>query len=1062
MSQRQSEGLHLPSLLVVTAAALVAALPLLAGPGFLNTRAGGDSPFLLFRVHQLHSALAEGVFPVRWMPDAAYGYGFPFFNFYAALPFYFAAVLRFFGFSTVAALKLVQLAGFAVAAWGVYGWVRRITGWVWGAALAGAAYTFAPFHMVNVYVRGDSLSEFWAMAFYPLILWALHAAAERPTPRRVAAVALSFGALVMTHNVSALIFSPFVAVYGVGVALNADGPRRTLPLAAGGLLGVALAAWVWLPALAETSLVQLGEQTTGFFFYGNHFRTGDLLQTSFLVDYSTNPFSMGLVQAALTALGVVALIVRMQREGAWWRDGFLLAGLALSTLMITPLSEALWATLPLLDFTQFPWRFLSVQALFSAAAIGALAGEAGRWRGWVALVLALMLMAAAVSSLRLDFIPIDENDITAERLQTYEAFSGNIGTTIRYEYLPQWVAPRPYTSDNLLDRPSRAKFLSGAGEATRIRAGAHTQQWRITMTEGGEVALPLYYFPGWRAEANGQPVPLRPVEGIGYTALTLEPGTHTLDLHFGRTPARWAGDLLGVAALVTVIALWRPRIARRDRIWVAFGVTSLIVWLMVATTLPPPPPVTGHLTADFAQQAYHYPTTDPPGGEVLLSAPPPQREQGAPTLPLTPGLYFENYPQAERVTSTGEPRGALYGPPLVVQGTALIDAPQRDLPLSEAVTLRRAAIEPPYVRLEWTTERELTHNYRIALRVFDEAGSEWAALDAQAGGVGLYPTGLWQPGEVVRDAYRLPFPPGLPPGDYTLRVTLYEARTLAPLGTVTTSGVPVTAVTPAPCTDAPLLAQRLGLLSVTAPPEVAEGDPLVVEAEWQITEPLPESYQVRWALGEAWQQVTPLAVGYQPPPSGTPEPCGGLVLGRHRLTPDAPPGTYPLTATLLSAAGQPLSEPIAVGDVTLQGRQRSFEVPPLAEEVGATFGGELTLWGAEVTRGEGALTLDLTWGALADPSADYSYFVHLFDPATEAIAAQLDTMPRGFTYPTSLWVAGEVVTEQVTLDVSDVPPGRYRLAIGWYTEAGRLPAFAAAGTPLEGNRVVLPIEITIP
>ncbi|MFO7538594.1 MAG: hypothetical protein R6X32_11110, partial [Chloroflexota bacterium] len=64
--------------LAVILTAVLAAWPLLAEPGLLNTRGGGDSPFLLQRLHQLTTALADGHFPVRWMPDANYGYGYPF------------------------------------------------------------------------------------------------------------------------------------------------------------------------------------------------------------------------------------------------------------------------------------------------------------------------------------------------------------------------------------------------------------------------------------------------------------------------------------------------------------------------------------------------------------------------------------------------------------------------------------------------------------------------------------------------------------------------------------------------------------------------------------------------------------------------------------------------------------------------------------------------------------------------------------------------------------------------------------------------------------------------
>jgi len=42
-------------------------------------------------------SLQAGVFPVRWMPDAAYGYGYPFFSYMAALPYYVAALLNIVG-----------------------------------------------------------------------------------------------------------------------------------------------------------------------------------------------------------------------------------------------------------------------------------------------------------------------------------------------------------------------------------------------------------------------------------------------------------------------------------------------------------------------------------------------------------------------------------------------------------------------------------------------------------------------------------------------------------------------------------------------------------------------------------------------------------------------------------------------------------------------------------------------------------------------------------------------------------------------------------------------------
>jgi len=40
------------------------------------------------RVQQMYQALSAGQFPVRWVPDLGYGYGYPIFNFYNPLPYY--------------------------------------------------------------------------------------------------------------------------------------------------------------------------------------------------------------------------------------------------------------------------------------------------------------------------------------------------------------------------------------------------------------------------------------------------------------------------------------------------------------------------------------------------------------------------------------------------------------------------------------------------------------------------------------------------------------------------------------------------------------------------------------------------------------------------------------------------------------------------------------------------------------------------------------------------------------------------------------------------------------
>ena len=105
---------------------LIPAMPLLLGSGIVNTRAGGDSPFLLIRVQQLVVGLRDGIFPVRWMQQAAYGLGYPFFNFYASLPYYIAAAFKLSGLGYLLSIKLTQTLGFVLAAAAMYSLLKQL------------------------------------------------------------------------------------------------------------------------------------------------------------------------------------------------------------------------------------------------------------------------------------------------------------------------------------------------------------------------------------------------------------------------------------------------------------------------------------------------------------------------------------------------------------------------------------------------------------------------------------------------------------------------------------------------------------------------------------------------------------------------------------------------------------------------------------------------------------------------------------------------------------------------------------------------------------------------
>ncbi|MBK8020466.1 MAG: hypothetical protein IPK19_03310 [Chloroflexi bacterium] len=156
-------------------------------------------------------------------------------------------------------------------------------------------------------------------------------------------------------------------------------------------------------------------------------------------------------------------------------------------------------------------------------------------------------------------------------------------------------------------------------------------------------------------------------------------------------------------------------------------------------------------------------------------------------------------------------------------------------------------------------------------------------------------------------------------------------------------------------------------------------------------------------------------------------------------------------AAIVLSAG---SQEIVLGTLSIADLPRLFEPPPYEMPFNATFGGQITLLGATLDEDTEALRLTLIWRAERAMAQDVKLFVHLLD-AADNILTQVDQMPLDNTYPTSLWVEGEIVVDEITLPAL---PGGTTLRLGWYDpqSGDRLPA---SGEMTEGATESLTVDL---
>ncbi len=348
----------------------------------------------------------------------------------------------------------------------------------------------------------------------------------------------------------------------------------------------------------------------------------------------------------------------------------------------------------------------------------------------------------------------------------------------------------------------------------------------------------------------------------------------------------------------------------------------------------------------------------------------------------------------------------------------------------------------------------------------------------------------WTATEQPLGVYLVRAAPATPPGTYTVKMAVYDPVTLTQLsavgqgtqGTFAILGqVTLTRPTrPAPIEQLPIemplpLSWR-GLRLVgrgPLPGQVAPGESVDFDLFWQAERGNLPRLQARFTLipiAIGGTEIVPVTWDAPPVTDHATDlwEAGDVNRGRQRLRlkPDVPAGTYRLVLQLVDTATAEGSPPIGLGEITVSGRARVFEPPAHMERLsGARFGDLATLLGYDLVapagRGE-PLMVTLYWRAESASPVPYAVSVQLLD-GNGILRAQRDQQPGDGAFPTTGWVAGEVLTDiyRVTL-ADDLPPGDYAVIVKVYNPATGATLRVTATDPAPADDLLYLTAIQVP
>jgi len=1074
---------------------LVALQPLLK-PAMTCSDDGGH---YLVRFVELDHCLRQGTLWPRWTPDLVYGYGYPLFNFFPPTSFYPAEFFHLLGLTFAQAWNAALALYILLAGMTMYLLVKDVFGEK-AALVAAVAYMYAPYQLYNALYRGN-LGESMALPLLPLILWAFRRLLIRGRIGYLVLSVLTYAALILTHNVIGLLFTPILFLYVGGLwVLKGRVPRLGLLVGAALLLALGLSAFFWLPAFFEKQGVKihLAYTPAGMNYHYNFLSLGELLSPPTPVHTAlmnpAPPRSLGLVQLGLASLAMIG----------WWRFKstekrfnvlFFALVLIILIFMALPQSVAVWDRVPLLEYVQFPFRFLGIASLAAALLAGGLFGiscgqgiefpnslgvtreepeqvrDSAIPRGlpntrlrltfYVSrlakrppliilgvLVVQLLIFATSLPWLYPRYC-YDTEGLSIATLAQLERGLGVIGATSAGEYLPLWVEEVPtgssmeamYRAGTPIERLEPASLPEGA-EVTSAAYGLTSADIVIDSPQPFRAVFNTFYFPGWRVYVDGEKMPIVPTEPHGLISFPVPAGESTIQVLFQDTPLRLAAKALSMFSGLIILGLavgdWRLGIGRsleeaRDTQYAVRNTLWIAQGMLVFVLL-----VTKVTYIDRHDNFF--------------------RRSG-----------FDG----SQVEGVQVPLEVNFGGELTLLGYDLHPAT-----VEGGETFR--------LDLFWKAQKKLTTAYSAYARLQDAQSNLWSPKDSRRpGGYRDYPpTTTWPLDEYAQDSYQIQVLPGTPPGEYNLLVGAFSKATLEELDVQDEQGVAVGAsVTVGKLTVVrPRKPPSIEELKIQHPaaikfgeelelmgynmdrPSIQAGEVVHLTLFWRSLKEMNRAYAVLLQLaneeGEMVTEETFLVASEAYP--ATQWQAGEVVRSQRYLSvpADAPAGRYRLQLVVIDQEAMSLGAAVDLGELQIEVPERRMTLPAIKNLTEVNLGDEVTFLGydleAEVVKPGDNLRLTLYWQARREMAEWYKVFTHLLDDE-DRIWAQQDSVPVAGMRPTTGWVKGEVIVDEYELTIDpDAPGGDYLLEVGMYEESTgqRLSVLNEEGQAV-GDRILL-------
>lgn len=532
-------------------------------PGFFEAH---DSKYHLVRLIHFSQSLKEGHFPVRWAERMNDRYGYPIFNFAYPLIYYLGSLIHFLGFSFGGSIKIIILLSFILSGIFTYLWIKNLFGKL-PAFLAAIFYIYAPYRFVSAYVSGR-MGEVLAYITIPLCFYTLTKFIKNLKFFNLALASLSYALLIVSYNISALIFSPLILTYTIFLLyLEKKWSKKTLfKIILFFIFGLSLAAFFWIPAFFEKKYVRLSH--VNIYNYQQNFpRLRSYLYHPWGYGLETTGVTggishqIGLAQIMIMILSLISLVIAIyldkKKKNKIKKENllalFFLFWFVLVFCIMNKFSQPLWEIIPLIKTIQFPFRFLSIIIFIASFFAGYFLyflklhslKTVKRGKLFFLLIFCFLLFFALYSNrnhLKPGFF-----DRYPDSFYFNDSYVLHHSTDVAGENRPIW------NKVELLSYREKIEQENTQGKISQIEIKPRFYQFKTESRKPMKIKINTFYFPGWKVLINGQKADIDYQNKEGLIKFIVPSGKYQVVVKFEDTPLRKISNSLSLGSFVLLI-----------------------------------------------------------------------------------------------------------------------------------------------------------------------------------------------------------------------------------------------------------------------------------------------------------------------------------------------------------------------------------------------------------------------------------------------------------------------------------------------------------------------------